>query len=76
MNKDFLDLITNLITLSFRWNCKKDLSVSGPVVLSMTMPSGFILDNTQKKELIYSGFNVWTEDNEIIFFFEKVKNII
>ena len=50
--------------------------MSGPVVLSMSMPSGFIIDNTHKKELIDSGFNVWTEDNEIIFFFEKVKTVI
>ena len=48
--------------------------MSGPAVLSMTMPSGFILDETQRNELISSGYNVWTEKNEIIFFFEKVFN--
>ena len=56
----------------FRWSCKKDLSVSGPVALSISIPSGFILDNTQRDELISAGFNVWTEKNEVIFFFEKV----
>jgi len=55
-----------------KWSCKKDLSVSGPAVLSMITPSGFILDEVQKKELIDSGYNVWTKQNEIIFFFEKL----
>ena len=33
-----------------------------------------ILDETQRYELIESGYNVWTERNEIIFFFEKVSS--
>ena len=56
----------------FRWSCRKDLSVSGPAVLSVSIPSGFILDESQRKSLINSGSNVWTEGSEIIFFFEKV----
>ena len=56
----------------FRWSCRKDLSVSGPAVLSVAIPSGFILDESQRKSLINSGSNVWTEGSEIIFFFEKV----
>ena len=59
--------------LLHRWSCREDLSVSGPAVLSMSIPSGFILDEVHRKELIASGYNVWIQNNEANFFFEKVK---
>ena len=41
-------------------------------MLTMSIPTGFILDENQRKSLISAGFNVWVEKNDVIFFFEKV----
>ena len=57
----------------FRWTCQAEKSVSGPAVLTISIPTGFALSESQKKRLTEEdGHDVWATDSEIVFFFEKV----
>lgn len=56
----------------FRWDCNKDTSISGPAVLSMSIPSGYILDREEISRLSNSGHEVWVKDQTVVIFFQKV----
>ena len=66
----FLDLPNSIIV--FRWDCNKDTSVSGPAVLSMSVPTGYILDQEESSRMSASGHEVWIRDQNIVVFFHKV----
>jgi hypothetical protein len=59
-----------------RWDCNKDNSVSGPAVLMMSMPTGYILDNDEISRMSNSGHEVWIKDNNLVVFFHKVSEKI
>ena len=49
------------------------MSVSGPAVLTISIPTGFALSESQRQMLTNDNhLNVWTTDSDIVIFFEKV----
>ena len=64
---------TYLLPPIFRWTCQTQRSVSGPAVLTISIPTGFALSESQRLRMtVEEGLNIWTTDSEIVFFFDKV----
>jgi len=56
-----------------RWTCQTQRSVSGPAVLTISIPTGFALSESQRLRMtVEEGLNIWTTDSEIVFFFDKL----
>ena len=62
--------------LYFRWNCQKDLSVSGPAVLTMEIPTGYFIDTEELFRIQSEGYNAWSVDEKVVIFFHRVRKII
>ena len=59
-----------------RWDCNKDTSVSGPAVLTTSLPTGYILDKEERSRLSKNGHEVWVKDQTVVIFFHKVRKNI
>ena len=55
-----------------RWNCQKDLSVSGPAILTLKVPTGYMMDSEELERIKKSGQYAWVKDEKIVIFFHRL----
>ena len=65
--------VNQILVLSCqRWNCQKDLSVSGPAILTMKVPTGYMMDSEELSRIKKTGYNAWVENGKVVIFFHRV----
>jgi len=65
--------VNQILVLSCqRWNCQKDLSVSGPAILTMKVPTGYMMDSEELSRIKKTGYNAWVENGKVVIFFHRL----
>ena len=52
------------------------MSVSGPAVLTMEIPTGYFIDTEELFRIQSEGYNAWSVDEKVVIFFHRVRKII